>query len=176
MFTNEERQKQRTGKYGTSREQYLQELVTEFQKTPNEESKEQIVAHLANFAYDPYNYSFFLKLNVLDLFLDCITESNEKLVEFGAAGICNCCAEPANAAVIAKNGGISLMISCLSSPVQNTVLSAIAALYYLCIPSTKAEILTPEVIEVMRKYEAARSINARFSNLAKVFLDKHVKS
>nr|ADE77524.1 unknown [Picea sitchensis] len=50
MFTNDERQKQRTGKYGTSREQYLQELVTEFQKTPNEESKEQIVAHLANFA------------------------------------------------------------------------------------------------------------------------------
>eukprot|EP00253_Pinus_taeda_P027276 PITA_27276 len=60
--------------------------------------------------------------------------------------------------------------------IRSLVLSAIAALYYLCIPSTKAEILTPEVIEAMRKYEAARSINARFSNLAKAFLDKHVES
>ncbi|KAH9306298.1 hypothetical protein KI387_010702, partial [Taxus chinensis] len=114
------------------------ELVNEFQKTTDEEAKEQIVAHLANFAYDPYNYNFLRKLNVLDLFLDCLTEPNEKLVEFGAGGICNSCADPANAAVIVKNGGIPLMISCLSSPVQNTVLSAIASLYYLCSPSTKA--------------------------------------
>lgn len=31
----------------------------------------------------------FLQLNVLELFLDCITEPNEKLVEFGVGGICN---------------------------------------------------------------------------------------
>ncbi|XP_057839973.2 uncharacterized protein LOC131049907 isoform X1 [Cryptomeria japonica] len=184
MFTNEERQKQRTGKYGTPREQYLQELVNEFQQTTEEESKEQIVAHLANFAYDPYNYNFLRKLNVLDLFLDCLTEPNEKLVEFGVGGICNSCADAANAAVIVKNGGILLIISCLSSPVQNTVLSAITSLYYLCTPSTEAvlfffeiaEILTPQVIEAMRKYEDAQSVNIKFSNLAKAFLGKHVKS
>lgn len=31
------------------------------------------------------------QLNVLELFLDCLTEPNEKLVEFGAGGICNSC-------------------------------------------------------------------------------------
>jgi hypothetical protein len=33
----------------------------------------------------------FKQLNVVELFLDCITEPNEKLVEFGLGGICNSC-------------------------------------------------------------------------------------
>jgi hypothetical protein len=33
----------------------------------------------------------FSQLNVLELFLDCITEPNERLVEFGIGGICNSC-------------------------------------------------------------------------------------
>ena len=31
--------------------------------------KQQILANLANFAYDPVNYEFFRQLNILDLFL-----------------------------------------------------------------------------------------------------------
>lgn len=79
---------------------------------------------MGNFAYDPYNYTFFRQvccfliyillfllfiteffciddmnnhtsrqqLNVLELFLDCLTEPNENLVEFAVGGICNACA------------------------------------------------------------------------------------
>jgi hypothetical protein len=36
------------------------------------------------------------QLNVLELFLDCITEPNEKLVEFGIGGICNSCVGKSN--------------------------------------------------------------------------------
>eukprot|EP00262_Sarcandra_glabra_P018617 TRINITY_DN6755_c0_g1_i1.p1 TRINITY_DN6755_c0_g1~~TRINITY_DN6755_c0_g1_i1.p1 ORF type:complete len:176 (+),score=36.95 TRINITY_DN6755_c0_g1_i1:656-1183(+) len=175
MFTNNERQEERTGKYGTPRVEYLQELVTEFQKTTDEESKERIVAHLANFAYDPYNFTFLRQLNILELFLDCITEPNEKLVEFGAGGICNSCVDPANAAIISQCGGIPLIILCLSSPVRNTVNSALGALYYLCNPATREEILKPEVVEVIKKYAAAEAVNVSFSNLAKAFLDKHIR-
>ena len=32
-------------------------------------AKEEILANLANFAYDPINYDHFRKLNVVDLFL-----------------------------------------------------------------------------------------------------------
>ncbi|PWZ14989.1 Histone-lysine N-methyltransferase EZ2 [Zea mays] len=67
-----------------------QDLVTQFQNATNEESKEKIVANLANFAYDPFNYAFMRQV-VLELFLDCITEPNEKLVEFSIGGICNSC-------------------------------------------------------------------------------------
>ncbi|KAG0491459.1 hypothetical protein HPP92_004480 [Vanilla planifolia] len=173
MFTNDKRQAERTGKNGTPRHQYLQELVTQFQSTTREESKEKIVAHLANFAYDPYNFTFLRQLNVLELFLDCITEENEKLIEFGVGGICNSCVDPANASVITQCGGIPLVIQCLSSPVRNTVSYALGALYYLCNSQTKEDILKPEVVEVVRRYATAGTV--RFSNLANAFLEKHVK-
>ncbi|XP_057994110.1 uncharacterized protein LOC110662727 isoform X3 [Hevea brasiliensis] len=159
MFTNNLRQEERTGKYGTPRLQYLQELVSQFQSATDEETKERIVANLANFAYDPYNYAFLRQLNVLELFLDCITEPNEKLVEFGIGGLCNSCADPSNGAVITQCGGIPLIIQCLSSPVRNTVNYAIAALYYLCDSSNKEEILKPEVIDVIKSFCSTRYLH-----------------
>ncbi|KAM0828694.1 hypothetical protein ACQ4PT_067379 [Festuca glaucescens] len=176
MFTNPQRQVERTGRGGTPRDQYLQDLVTQFQDSTDEECKERIVANLSNFAYDPYNYAFMRQLNILELFLDCITESNERLVEFGVGGICNSCVDPANASVINRCGGIPLVVQCLSSPVRNTVIYALGALYYLCNPSTKKEILKPDVLRVIRDYSAAGAINSSFSNLANAFLDKHVNS
>lgn len=176
MFTNAQRQVERTGRGGTPREQYLQDLVTQFQDSTDEESKERIVANLANFAYDPYNYAFMRQLNILELFLDCITEPNEWLVEFGVGGICNSCVDPANASVITQCGGIPLVVQCLSSPVKNTVNYALGGLYYLCNPLTKKEILKPDVLRVIRDYSAAGAVNSSFSNLANAFLDKHVNS
>ena len=32
-------------------------------------SKREILANLANFAYDPLNYDYFRQLNILDIFL-----------------------------------------------------------------------------------------------------------
>ncbi|XP_020741471.2 armadillo repeat-containing protein 7 isoform X3 [Odocoileus virginianus] len=67
---------------------YLQALVTEFQETQSQDAKEQVLANLANFAYDPANYQYLRQLQVLDLFLDSLSEENETLVEFaiGAVG------------------------------------------------------------------------------------------
>ncbi|XP_027968365.1 armadillo repeat-containing protein 7 isoform X3 [Eumetopias jubatus] len=61
---------------------YLQALVTEFQETESQDAKEQVLANLANFAYDPNNYQYLRQLQVLDLFLDSLSEENETLVEF----------------------------------------------------------------------------------------------
>jgi hypothetical protein len=55
------------------------------------EAKEQVLANLANFAYDPINYDTLFELHVPDLFLDALDEPNPKFVEFAIAGICNCC-------------------------------------------------------------------------------------
>ncbi|OIV93711.1 hypothetical protein TanjilG_16562 [Lupinus angustifolius] len=174
MFTNDQRQQERTGKYGTPRLQYLQELVIQFQNTNDDETKEKILANLANFAYDPYNYNFLRQLNVLELFLDCMSEPSEKLVEFGVGGICNSCADPANAAIVTQCGGIPLIIQCLSSPVRNTVNSALGALYYVCNESNKDEVLKPEVVDLIKRYSVAEEVSLSFSNLAKAFLDKHL--
>ncbi|KAK4721005.1 hypothetical protein R3W88_011238 [Solanum pinnatisectum] len=174
MFTNSQRQEERTGKYGTPRVEYLQELVTQFQNASSEETKEKIVANLANFAYDPYNFTFLRQLNVIELLLDCLTEPNEKIVEFGIGGICNACADPANAALVTQSDGIPLIVQCLSSPVRSTVNYALGTLYYLCNASNKEEILKPDVIVAIKSYAAASEVSTTFSNLAQAFLDKHV--
>ncbi|XP_012588580.1 PREDICTED: armadillo repeat-containing protein 7 isoform X4 [Condylura cristata] len=43
---------------------YLQALVTEFQETESQDAKEQVLANLANFAYDPSNYQYLRQLQV----------------------------------------------------------------------------------------------------------------
>ncbi|XP_026636551.1 armadillo repeat-containing protein 7 isoform X4 [Microtus ochrogaster] len=67
---------------------YLQALVNEFQETESQDAKEQVLANLANFAYDPGNYEYLRQLQVLDLFLDSLSEENETLVKFAIARSC----------------------------------------------------------------------------------------
>lgn len=52
-------------------------------------AKEQVLANLANFAYDPINYGFLKSLHVIDLFLDQLSETNPKLVQYAVGGLCN---------------------------------------------------------------------------------------
>lgn len=49
---------------------------------PIADAKEQVLANLANFAYDPGNYQYLRQLQVLDLFLDSLSEENETLIKF----------------------------------------------------------------------------------------------
>ena len=69
MFSSKEYLEKKTGLWGVGRFKYLQALVTEFQDTSKHEHKQQVLANLANFAYDPINYEHFRRLNILDLFL-----------------------------------------------------------------------------------------------------------
>ncbi|XP_013364102.1 PREDICTED: armadillo repeat-containing protein 7 isoform X3 [Chinchilla lanigera] len=75
---------------------YLQALVTEFQETESQDAKEQVLANLANFAYDPSNYQYLRQLQVLDLFLDSLSEDNESLVEFAIAALTPPCTTAAH--------------------------------------------------------------------------------
>ena len=76
MFATESYVQARRGNHGPSRFVYLQRLVTEDQDTQKEgtllgfviecvEAKQQIIANLANFAYDPYNYVIMKELNIV---------------------------------------------------------------------------------------------------------------
>lgn len=50
-----------------------------------------MIANLANFAYDPINYEFMRKLHIIDVFLDEIGNTNDKITEFAIGGLCNLC-------------------------------------------------------------------------------------
>ncbi|XP_048222288.1 armadillo repeat-containing protein 7 isoform X1 [Perognathus longimembris pacificus] len=149
---------------------YLQALVTEFQETQSQDAKEQVLANLANFAYDPNNYQYLRQLQVLDLFLDSLSEENETLVEFAIGGLCNLCADRANKEYILQAGGVPLITNCLSSPNEETVLSAVTTLMYLSSPGpgSHPELTSVPVIQCMLRFSLSAS--KRLQNLAQIFL------
>uniref|UniRef100_A0A0B6YAY4 Armadillo repeat-containing domain-containing protein n=1 Tax=Arion vulgaris TaxID=1028688 RepID=A0A0B6YAY4_9EUPU len=171
MFSTQDYLDRKTGPYGIGRLSYLQSLVTEFQDTSDEEAKEQVLANLANFAYDPINYEHFKKLNIVDLFLDCLEESNEKLIEFAIGGLCNCCLDKYFKQCIIDSGGINLVIKCLSSSIEQTVMSAMTTLMYLTTPESKKAISALPVVECMLRFSECN--NKLLANLAHVFLQDY---
>lgn len=154
---------------GQDRFDYLQTLVTEFQDTDSQDSKEQVLANLANFAYDPSNYQYLRQLQVIDLFLDMLTEENERFVEFGIGGLCNLCLEKQNKEYILQNNGVQAVLDCLSSSNEDTVLSAITTLMYLTTPLSQQEMTAVPVIQCMLRFSLSK--NKRLSNLANLFLE-----
>ncbi|KAJ0016095.1 hypothetical protein NQD34_014385 [Periophthalmus magnuspinnatus] len=178
---------------GSDRFEYLQTLVTEFQDTDSEEAKEQVLANLANFSYDPKNYDHLRDLQVTDLFLDMLTEENENFVEFGmgklkrkaiiyitntfivltelyffVGGLCNLSMVPEFRDFILQNDGINLITNCLSSRNEETVLSAITTLMNLITANSRSEITQPGVLHCMLRFSLSES--PRLRNLASVFL------
>jgi len=53
------------------------------------ESKLQVLANLANFAYDPVNYQHIRTQKVIDLFIEQLASDDNQLIAFAAAGLCN---------------------------------------------------------------------------------------
>ncbi|TRY53701.1 hypothetical protein DNTS_008644 [Danionella cerebrum] len=152
----------------SDRFEYLQGLVTEFQDTDSEEAKEQVIANLANFAYDPINMEALRTLQVTELFLDMLTEDNENFVEFGIGGLCNLTMERESRDQILQSGGVPLVISCLSSRRDETVLSAITTLMNLYTASSRSEITDRSVVQCMLRFSLSE--NLRLRNLALLFL------
>ncbi|XP_061612548.1 armadillo repeat-containing protein 7 [Phyllopteryx taeniolatus] len=152
----------------SDRFEYLQTLVTEFQDTDSDEAKEQVLANLANFAYDPKNMEHLKQLQVADLFLDMLTEENDNFVEFGMGGLCNLSMDPECRDFILQSDAIPLVTNCLSSPREETVLSAVGALMNLAAPSSRPHISDVAVVECMLRFSLCES--PRLRNLAHVFL------
>ncbi|KAG7202652.1 hypothetical protein KM043_009827 [Ampulex compressa] len=103
MFSSKEQLIKRTGKNSIDRYNFLKHLATEFKTTKSKEAKEQVLANLANFAYDPINYGYLRQLRIIDIFLHALSETNLNLVRFAIGGICNLCLDSINKAYIIRN-------------------------------------------------------------------------
>lgn len=168
MFSRKEQLIQRTGKSGVGRFSFLKLLIEEYRNTKSRDAKEQVLANLANFAYDPVNYDYLRTIRVADLFLEVLSENNKNLVRFAISGICNLCSDPLNREYVLRNQGISLVSPLLSSSDEETVLSAITTLIFLITPESKKEIVTADIINCMISFSKVK--NARLRNLSTVFL------
>lgn len=120
MFSTPNFLKKRTGKSDLDRYSYLKELVQEFNSTDDEEKKEQIIANLGNFAYDPINYEYFRRLDIMDIFLNSLIEFksnfnfNIKILNFSVAALCNLCLDAKNKEYMLKHNFINLVLNCLN--------------------------------------------------------------
>lgn len=177
MFSSKKRLQKRTTSKDLNRPDYLQALVTEFQETTCQNSKEQVLANLANFAYDPINFNYLRDLHVIDLFIDCIEtdeDLNGKIVEFGISGLCNAVSDIKNRKIVNDHQrSIYLITNCLSSSNEETVLSAITTLMQLIDDESRPRIVTPALVDCMRRFTLTS--NRRFQNLAHLFLTDYCK-
>lgn len=151
--------------------EYLDQLVVEFQKTNSKDAKEQILANLANFAYDPFNYNFFRQLSIIDLFLDHLDDENETLVKFAIGGLCNLSLDPINKEYILKIKGVARIEVLLNHNNLDVVLSSLTTLMNLVTPESKPEITKREITDHI--ILLSNSSNARIKNLATVFLEDY---
>lgn len=174
MFSSQERLVKRSGKTGIDRPQYLKELIEEFNKTESYDAKEQVLANLANFSYDPINYSWLRQLRVIDLFLEQLTGETVTLQEFAAAGLCNLALDFENKAYIIQQGGIALLTKCLSVKQEELILSALTTLMFLVTPQSKTEITSRSTIR--KVLQLASSDKKRIINLATIFLTDYCTS
>lgn len=171
MFSSHEQLVKRSGKKGVDRPQYLKELVEEFLTSENTDSREQVLANLANFAYDPINYQWLRRLKVIDIFLDQASEGTPDLRSFAVAGLCNLALDLENKQYILKNGGVALLHECLLMEDEAVVSSALTTLMFLVTPESKSEITSTKAVrQVLSK---AKSDNPRIQNLAKIFLSDY---
>lgn len=86
-------------------------------------------------------------------------------------GLCNLCSDRANKEHILQTGGIPLIINCLSSPNEETVLSAVTTIMYLSSAGAGShpELTATPVVQCMLRFSL--SANTRLRNLAQIFLE-----
>ena len=108
----------------------------------------------------------------LDLFLDGLTEEDESIKEFAMGGVCNCICgtilrcfrlDPFFARQVLENkANLHPILRLLSSTNENTLVSALTTLYYLCeYPEGKQRMVAsrvPRSLSEEERYQGSRSL------------------
>lgn len=160
---------------------YLQRLFSEYRETDIPEHKEQIVANLANFCYDPRNGPQLRQLNVVDLFFDILkepasifltsaTEPNSqptvstftnRLVDFALGGLSNLsAASPIDRQLLIDSPNLSYVAACVTSPEASHVVHSLTILIHLFTHSADFKSISlekrfPAVVRAANTYRVA---------------------
>lgn len=174
----------KTGKYGVDRFTYLKQLADEYLcANVQVEKKDQVLANLANFAYDPINYEYFRRLDILDIFINNLKEfqtnqfkqMSSKTLNFSLAGICNSCLDLKNKDYLCKNGIVDLFKFCLFNLRNDqeqieSILIIITTFIFIFEERLKSD---TDLISYVQSL--ASSSNQRLANLALIFLNDYCK-
>ncbi|KAL9555569.1 hypothetical protein MBANPS3_002289 [Mucor bainieri] len=194
MFQSKAYIERRHGKTGTDRAYYLNQLAQEYKSTESKgefgvladlqchhltcngytqhtEAKQQVLANLANFAYDPINYNTLWDLHVVDLLLDALTDSDPLLREFGVGGLANICLEPRHHEYIMSQPAFRHnIVQCLKTELSlNTKVNAMTTLMQLITAENYTTILTDELRLHLQRIQTDKQ-QVQASNMAALFL------
>ncbi|KAI7865785.1 hypothetical protein BDF14DRAFT_969571 [Spinellus fusiger] len=163
----------------SDRESYLRQLVQEYTVTKHLNAKQEILANLGNFAYDPMNYGWLWKLNVVTLFLDALFNEDRLLREFGMGGLANICLDPRHHAYITSEPAfLHSIMACLyeeSGKHTKTMLVNSMTLLMLMIDfSSQQVILTPKLQQRLHVLQQEYG-SAQISVLASLFLEDYFR-
>ncbi|KAI8072845.1 hypothetical protein BC940DRAFT_291763 [Gongronella butleri] len=138
MFHSRRHIAHRHGKHSAHRQEYLQLLVDEYKTTEKLVARQQVLANLANFAYDPVNYDWLWKAKAIGVFLEALEDQDTQLREFGAGGIANLCLDPTHRDLLLSDPRHVESIAQLvavdakdDTTVANTVVNALITLMFL---------------------------------------------
>ncbi|CAO3580487.1 unnamed protein product [Absidia cylindrospora] len=173
MFQTRKYITDRHGQSSPNRLQYLQQLVQEYSTTDSLESKQQVLANLANFSYNPVNYNWLWEINVV-----IFSYVKDKLLqEFGMGGLANICLEPRHQYYIASDPKhIDIITSYVrtkrSNITTNTILNALVTLMLLLGSEDQSSILTNDLKGGITRLQADTT-NSAISNMATLFLQDY---
>jgi hypothetical protein len=138
MFTSKKDLLSRASETSVGRFDYLQSLVDSIQGEGGitNEKRARILAHFGNFAYDPVNVDFFIRLHIHDIFLDILhswDDETERLREIAAFSLCNCCVhvDLARAVVGSEDGWEVITKALLRSVSVQERLGCCGAVYFV---------------------------------------------
>ncbi|ORZ00076.1 hypothetical protein BCR42DRAFT_429903 [Absidia repens] len=177
MFQTKKYITDRQGQSSPNRFQYLQQLVQEYSTTDSLEAKQQVLANLANFSYDPVNYNWLWEINVVDLFIYALYQEDKLLQEFGMGGLANICLEPRHQHYIASDPKhIDVITSYIRTKrtniTTNTILNALVTLMLLLDSQNQSSILTNDLKDGITRLQAD-STNPAISTMATLFLQDY---
>lgn len=188
MFATPKSLQKRTGKSDVDRATYLQQLLEEYNNLSTQEEKRlQILANFGNFAYDPINYEYFRRFNIIDIFLNILNKFYKEdtisslqfitEINFSTGAICNLSVDLKNKEYLLRNNLVKLLLNCLlkielnSAEEETIILNVMMTLMFVFDETTNDDILCPSTIAKI--YELANSNVKQLANIANVFIQDY---
>lgn len=187
MFTTPKSLQKRTGKSDIDRATYFKQLLEEYNNFSTHEDKRlQILANFGNFAYDPINYEYIRRFNIIDIFINILNEfcNTEKIysksileVNFSSGAICNLSIDPRNKEYLLRNNLTKLLIKCLvkielrSNEEEKIIINVLMTLMFIFDETILKEFLFSDTI--IKVYELSRSNVKQIANIANLFIQDY---
>ncbi|KAF0302496.1 Armadillo repeat-containing protein 7 [Amphibalanus amphitrite] len=145
---------------------YLRDLLEELQESQQPAARQQVLANIANFAYDPRNAEHLLRLGAPRLLLARLSDPDAALRRFAAAAVSNLCLEPRCRRALLAGGVLPALLLGLEESNPQTVAACLTTL--LLLPVTDRSVWEQVDAERLTRLtvQLSGSEDRRLANLA----------